>query len=232
MNSQAKSRPTAPNFLALCFIATTSAMMVTSPALAEPQGPPVVSVEVENDASNPVPVTGSLSVDGQVEALIVNGPSQAVPVTMSESLGDHVVLRYRSDTGDICSTFTGQGIAHLEFADRSVDTNPFTVPDGKTLVITNVSWQAFDVLPGSFVQGQFVTLSVGTRFGPLLRTGAVVTADIAAAIYANGNENINGGLIFRPGEYVCISGGLRVGSTTTAGPTFNGTVLNGRLVDQ
>jgi hypothetical protein len=212
-------------------LAIVWAMASTSSALAGPPGPPGgLSVVVENDASNPVPVTGSLNVDNQVEAVIVNGPSEAVPVAISESFDNHVVLRFRFDSGDVCSTFTGQGVGHLEFPDRTVDANPYTVPPGKALLITHVSWQAF-ASQGTFPQGQYVTVSIGTRFGNLLQTGTVVTSDVAAATYANGNENIDGGLLFRAGEYVCISGGLRAGPVTTSGPSLNGTVLNGRLVD-
>jgi hypothetical protein len=212
-------------------LAIVWALASTSSALAGPPGPPGgLSVVVENDASNPVPVTGSLNVDNQVEAVIVNGSSEAVPVTVSESPDDHVVLRFRFDSGDVCSTFTGQGVGHLEFADRSVDANPFTVPPGKALLIRHVSWQAF-ASQGTFPQGEYVTVSIGTRFGNLLQTGAVVTSDIAAATYANGNENIDGGLLFRAGEHVCISGGLRSGAVTTSGPSLNGTVLSGHLID-
>ena len=153
-----------------------------------------------------------------------------VPVAIAESPDDQVVLRFRFDSGDVCSTFTGQGVGHLEFADRSVDANPYTVPPGKALLIDHVSWQAF-ASQGAFTQGEYVTVSIGTRFGALLNTGTVVTSDVAAATYANGNENIDGGLLFRAGENVCISGGLRTGAVTNAGPSLNGTVLQGRLVD-
>ena len=231
MNTRATPRPAVAGPAALSLLAIGCALACTSPALAGPPGPPGgLSVVVENDASNPVPVTGSLNVDNQVEAVIVNGPSEAVPVAISESLDNHVVLRFRFDSGDVCSTFTGQGVGHLEFSDRSVDANPYTVPPGKALLITHVSWQAF-ASQGAFTQGEYVTVSVGTRFGNLLQTGTVVTSDVAAATYANGNEHIDGGLLFRAGEYVCISGGLRTGAVTTSGPSLNGTVLNGRLVD-
>jgi hypothetical protein len=231
MNTRGIPRPAFEAPAALAWLAVGWALACTSPALAGPPGPPGgLSVVVENETSNPVPVTGSLNVDNQVEAVIVNGPSEAVPVTISESPDSHVVLQFRFDSGDVCSTFTGQGVGHLEFPDRSVDANPFTVPPGQALLITHVSWQAFTSGQG-FPQGEYLQVSVGTRFGPLLVTGAVVTSDIAAAAYANGNENIDGGLLFRPGENVCISGGLRTGGVTTAGPSLNGTVLHGRLVD-
>ena len=231
MNIRATRPPAVAGPAALSLLAIGWALMCMSPALAGPPGPPGgLSVVVENDASNPVPVTGSLNVENQVEAVIVNGPSAAVPVAIAESPDDHVVLRFRFDSGNVCSTFSGQGIGHLEFADRSVDANPFTVPPGKALLITHVSWQAF-ASQGAFTQGEYVTVSIGTRFGALLLTGTVVTSDIAAATYASGNENIDGGLLFRAGENVCISGGLRTGAVTVSGPSLNGTVLHGRLVD-
>jgi len=166
-----------------------------------------------------------------VDVNVVNDPLNPVPVSLSESFDEHVVLRFRFDSADVCSTFTGQGVGHLELPDRSVEDEPFVVPAGQILVISHLSWQAF-TSAGGFTPGEYVSVTLGTRFGNLLITGTVITNEIASANYASGNENINGGMIFREGEAVCIAGGFRVGAVTTSGPSLNGTVLSGRLVDQ
>lgn len=152
---------------------------------------------------------------------------------MLRPVQNHVAFIVQSEGSENCEPFFGW-IAHLVLADRSPDTVPYEVPSGKRLVITDVNWQAFTD-GGPWNAGEFLLLEIGPS-GPgavLFRTGTVITSDLAAASYYAGNEYAGSGMVFFPGESVCLQGLRSVGAVgNTTNVSLNRSTLGGYLLDE
>jgi 3D (Asp-Asp-Asp) domain-containing protein len=188
-----------------------------------------LSVNAAPPFTNPV----DTNIVNTPNVVVANGPSNAMPVTLTESMNNDVVLHFQFDSNDVCGPgLTSQGIFHRESPNsRSVEAEPFVVPVGTDLIVSHLSWNAFS--SGTWTTGEYLGVTVGVNSGQFLfSTGTVITSDLAAARRVRGNLNINGGVSFREGETVCISSSFGVGNSGTAGPSLNGTILHGRLVEQ
>ena len=127
--------------------------------VADAEAAPEKDVIVVNDPAQPVPVTGSVSVDNlpAVQNVQVSAPVQiddSVPVAVDT--GEDVVRpgEIRSLFASVTGTEGCRGILNgLFFAtlltDGNVDFQPFIVPGGQVFVITSAQWEVTGATPGT-----------------------------------------------------------------------------------
>ncbi len=162
------------------------------------QGPPGgLDVTVVN---TPLPVTGSLSISGTptVNAqqsgtwnVGINGtPTVAMPTHLGAQPSDLVTLECVGGAG-------GDQCAEIRriFPDGTEGVSAFTIPNGKSLIITDIQWCS--VLTSGVATGTQVAMSLtrtSARRAELYASSAIVAHDIAGESFACANEHLTAGL--------------------------------------
>jgi hypothetical protein len=172
-----------------------------------------------------------------VDVRVVNTPAEAVPVRrpsvthMGVPVQDHVRLNTGSGGNSTCAA----GEAGVLLDPRPVVTSFFTVPAGKALIITNVSYGVRARVGSPWTIGTLVSVDMRindgtTSSGRAWQSGVVVDAAMAAGQQLWRNESVLAGIVIRAGETVCLIAGL--GFEPNGSATFiNLSKLYGYLVD-
>jgi hypothetical protein len=116
----------------LCAVAALPAVLSSDLAIsANPTGNPIVTVG--NTASNPVPVTGSITVGNSVVPVEVSN-ADPIPVNENESTSDWAILSARGSSA--CTPYCSFVFANLDIRDPSFGT---AIPAGKALLVQNIT---------------------------------------------------------------------------------------------
>lgn len=179
-------------------------------------------------------------------ALLVVGPSPAHAQRVSlggidakldqilsggAPVSGHVMLTAFSDAASFCSQDRGY---RRVLPDGSLDSEEFLVPEGSTLILTDVSWRARPS-PTSFTVGRTLSFRL-LSVSPDGSSGASVYLSPPLSITPDNqtgrpgaNETLVAGVAIGPGRHVCAS----VSSLSTSGfalNTLDESVLRGFLV--
>ena len=149
---------------------------------------------------------------------------------MGVRASEHVRLGLvgRSENQSLCG-YSGATFSRT-LADGTSEFAVFVVPQGKALVITDISAGALANAASPWAVGQLVTidLSTGIRVGSsigatLWQRTVVVDAEMAAAQRLWFNERVLSGVVYGPGQVVCslIGLGFQGGSGTVSQTTLN-----------
>ena len=173
--------------LGLGFVATSVADVDAAPA-----GPPGgLDVTVINDASQPVPVVGTIDIDNEVAVSVANDDNNPVPVAVVEDQRIPFQLR---DTGDL--EVGNPGISQAGF-----ESNPFPlgrVPLGYRAVYTHASLEV--------CHDENYGYPDGTRWHFGLRTVITAVGETVSAEVLVGSTSTS--LIGPDTNYVCITTGV------------------------
>ena len=165
-------------------------------------------------------------------------PAAAQMSHQGQDINDHVVLRDGSYAGrglPVCPPFTpfaGRALYRV-FPDGTKATDPFTVPAGRQLVITDVEWmvdataQGQPLTPGETVGTQVQVGSVGT-FNTVFRSSTVQVGPESGRVF--GNEQLSTGFAVAPNTAIC-PGSAAFGAGLVRSVRLLEVVLRGYLID-
>jgi hypothetical protein len=166
-------------------------------------------------------------------------PAAAQVSHLSQNINDHVVLRDGSLSGryadDVCTSgsFKGKGLFRVS-PDGAVASAPFTVPDGRRLVITDVDWTVsgttlgYSLAAGATVRTR-IQIGNGTTLTPVFLSGTVQVG--SAGTYVSGSEQLTTGFVVAPNTTICPSS-VEFSSGALIAANLIEFVLRGYLINQ
>jgi hypothetical protein len=149
-----------------------------------------------------------------VAAVALTGEPAAAQVShLGQNVSDHVVLRDGSLNGryvdDVCvsGSFKGKGLFRVS-PDGTLASAPFTVPEGRRLVITDIDWTVsgttlgYSLAPGATVRTR-IQIGNGSALTPVFLSGTVQVS--SAGTYVSGSEQLTTGFVVAPNTSICPS---------------------------
>lgn len=117
--------------------------VVYGPDATPVSGDPTKDVVVTNTSANPVPVTGVVSTTGTVQASQSGSWSVGMPTHLGVATSELVALEYHnSSTGFSGCTSADTVCSSPQRILPDGGRGTFSIPSGKRLVITDISWTA------------------------------------------------------------------------------------------
>ena len=170
---------------------------------------------------------------------LAGGPAAAQFSHQGQPIGDHVVLRDGSLSGrglPVCpptASFKEKALFRV-FPDGTRAADPFTVPAGRLLVITDVEWTVNGLSGGT-------PLTAGATVRTRLQIGSDMTFDhvfLSRTVevgsergYVSGNEQLTTGFVVAPNTTICADS-AEFGSNTIKSARLIELVLRGYLITQ
>ena len=164
-------------------------------------------------------------------------PAAAQVSHQAQDISDHVVLRDGTLSGRteaVCpptASFKGKALFRL-LPDGTVASDPFTVPPGRQLVITDVEWTVDALSTGlSLTAGASVRTRLQIGSGSTFTTALLSrTVEVGAERGAvSGSEQLTTGFAVGPGTAIC-PGSTEFGSNTVRSARLIELVLRGYLI--
>ena len=149
-----------------------------------------------------------------VAAVALTGEPAAAQVShVGQNITDHVVLRDGSLSGryvdDVCASgsFKGKGLFRVS-PDGTLASAPFTVPEGRRLVITDVEWTVSGTTVGySLAAGATVRTRIqignSSTLTPVFLSRTVQVD--STGTYVSGSEQLTTGFVVAPNTSICPS---------------------------
>lgn len=192
---------------------------------------PGLNVTVTNTPANPVPVAGSLGVTGNVTVnntqanpvpvSVVSSAANPVPVTvvgakvthMGVPVSDHVTLNWASSGSTTACGSSGDAFFRV-LPDGQVESAPFVVPAGRSLVVTDMDAVVIAGAGQTFPQGRVVqaVLTLASKFNTgvfmsHLSKGVVMTDATTGAVAVS--STLGAGFVVGAGQQICVRGDIR-----------------------
>jgi hypothetical protein len=162
-----------------------------------------------------------------VAAVTLTGVPAAAQISQGRDPSDYVVLRDSSFTGrvEVCpqtASFTDKALFRVG-PDGALASEPFTVPAGRHLVITDVEWTVdalstgLSLIPGGTVRTR-LQIGSGDTFNPVFLSRTVEVGPEGGRI--TGSEQLTTGVVVAPKTAICPSS-----AEFTAGPSISARLL-------
>jgi hypothetical protein len=168
---------------------------------------------------------------------LAGGPAAAQVSHLGQDIGDHVVLRDGSLNGRVetdcpaTASFNGRALFRT-WPDGTQASEPFTVPLGRRLVITDVEWTVdalstgFPLTTGDTVRTR-LQIGSGTTLTPVFLSRTVEVGATRGAVSAS--EQLTTGFVVASNTTIC-PGSAAFGSNTVKSARLLELVLRGYLV--
>jgi hypothetical protein len=168
-------------------------------------------------------------------SVLMAGPA-AAQTHMGQSWKEHVNVQFFAGGGraDVCPV-GGRDIATLAMYRILPDgaTQPFVVPAGKLLVVTDFNVTAANGGTGTVKQSLHLSLSVigpGKTSGPIVyRSSFHLAADLVSSLYSLTGQSLSG-LVVSEGVSICPSVRIEDGSTQGIGLSITAGNYRGYLI--
>jgi hypothetical protein len=157
-----------------------------------------------------------------------------------QDISDHVVLRDGSLSNRdpvVCpltesGSFKGKGLFRV-FPDGTLASDPFTVPAGRQLVITDVEWTVASTLSNASLQPGWIVrvllrIGSGTTFNLVFLARTVQVGSAGGLV--QGSEQLTTGFVVGPNTAIC-PGSAEQSSSSGIGTKLHELVLRGYLIN-
>jgi hypothetical protein len=154
-------------------------------ALGAPQSPPSAPVTVVNQAANPVPVTGSLTITNtNVPVIVNNTDASPIPVSVVS------VAPPAPEPTVTCKIDTGSALQNSPFASNIISFPGDSISCPSTIAAIDVQRLLFVPDPGHFGEFDTTTASYRSAFGTQSATDEFALGNVIALVTEGSPEKV------------------------------------------
>jgi len=141
---------------------------------------------------------------------VASGPAFAATHLEQPNTGTHVTLVAKPSGPNVCGTLSFQNRAFFRvFPNATTSSTPFVVPQGRTLVVTDVEWAAFGGVLGTnaLAVGNTLVLKIflvlGSSSAQVFRSRGLTLDANSATGRPGSSEQLTAGFVVGPNVSIC-----------------------------